>query len=295
MASYLDCKRQMHKKIIVLIGILFCIVTSHAQKNIYDNVEVDTAATQEEEVIVSPPEEETSTYNNEELKKEKKYLPGWGDEVDGDTLIKFRTVYINPDSVASWKSNSKYAWVKIIDSSLRASQKKDNNKAKESIKNYDDSPSALDNFFNSSFLRIFLWILAICFVAFIIYHLFLSKGVFGKASKRAAIAEEEEEIQDHLDNDFDRLYNKALAAGDTRMAMRYLFLKVLQKLNEKELIQFAVDKTNSMYAREIPLAKRNNFAQIALYYEYIWYGNTSVSIQHFDGIKNKVNEFINSI
>jgi Domain of unknown function (DUF4129) len=80
-----------------------------------------------------------------------------------------------------------------------------------------------------------------------------------------------------------------------RLAMRYLFLKTLQKLNERELINFAADKTNSQYAREIPAAKRNEFANLALYYEYIWYGNVGVQKETFDGIKTKFDTFLNKI
>jgi hypothetical protein len=283
----------MLKKIIVFIAVLCSMTTAHAQKNIYDNI--DTTASPIEEVVEPPVEEEVSTYNNETSKLDRKYFAGWGEDVLADTAINFRTVIIAQDSIYNWRKENKYAWIKNIDSALRAAKNKDKQKPQEPIKEYDNSPSSIDNFFNSSFLQVFLWIAAISFVGFIIYHLFLSKGIFGKASKRAKTDAIEEEVIDHLDNDFDSLYNRAYAAGDTRLAMRYLFLKLLKKLDEKELIQFAADKTNSIYAREMPPAKRNNFAQIALYYEYIWYGNAAVSAQTFDTIRNKVNEFLNSI
>jgi Domain of unknown function (DUF4129) len=98
-----------------------------------------------------------------------------------------------------------------------------------------------------------------------------------------------------MESNFENLQSKAYDAGDMRMAMRYLFLKTLQKLNDRELIRFAVDKTNTAYARELPQAKRNEFASLALYYEYIWYGNIAVQKETFDGIENKFNEFLNRI
>ena len=293
MASYLDCNMPMCKKIIILIFILFSIIAANAQRNIYENV--DTTATPLQETVEAPVVEETNTYNSEEVKEEKKYLPGWGEDVLGDTSINFRTININQDSIAILKENNKYAWIKNIDSALHAAQNKDKNKPQETYKENDNSPSSIDKFFASNVLQVFLWIMAGGFIVFIIYHLFLSKGLFGKASKRSTTAVVDDELVEHLDNDFDLLFNKAYSAGDNRLAMRYLFLKTLQKLNDKELIQFAADKTNSLYAKEIPAAKRNAFAQIALYYEYIWYGNAVVNTQTFDTIKNKVNTFINTI
>jgi hypothetical protein len=142
----------------------------------------------------------------------------------------------------------------------------------------------------------FLWGLAACFVGFILYQLFLSKGVFTKSRSTPKAVQIEDEIdEENLSNDFDALYRRAYNAGDMRLSMRYLFLKTLQKLNERELIQFAADKTNSQYAREMPAGKRNEFASLALYYEYIWYGNVSVQKEIFDGITTKFNAFLNKI
>ncbi len=284
----------MRKKIIVLSLVFYSTINAFAQKNIYDNIDTSITTTSIDTNIVEPYEKDT--YTDEAIKKEKKYLHGWGDNVLGDTSINFRTVNITQDSITNWKQKNKYAWIKIIDSALHAAHNKDTNKQQQPIKDYDNSPSAIDSFLQSSFLQLFLWIIALGFVSFIIYQLFLSKGVFGKASKKASkITIEEDVVEDNLDNDFDNLYNKAFAAGNTRLAMHYLFLKTLQKLNEKELIHFTADKTNSMYATEIPSAKRNGFAQIALYYEYIWYGNVNVPTPTFNSIKNNVDKFINSI
>ena len=291
MASYLDCNMAMHKKIFVFIVIFCCIFFSYAQKKEYDYKDSNSIETTIEEASIV---EKTNTYNNE-IVKEKKYFPSWGDDVLADTAINFRNLFDAQDSINNWKLQKKYAWISNIDSALLEAQKKAKSKEKDHIKEYNYSPSFLEKIFNSRLLEIFLWIAALGFVGFIIYHLFLSKGIFSKPSKRATTSALDEDIIDHLDNDFDSLYKKAYSAGDTKLAMRYLFLSLLKRLDEKELIQFAADKTNSIYIREIPAGKRNNFAQIALYYEYIWYGNATVSIQTFDTIKNKVNKFLNTI
>jgi hypothetical protein len=280
----------MLRYLFFLLITILCITKVNAQNEVYSD---STVPITEEKVVVDDYEDEDYDINKME---QPPSMPGWGEEVFGDTLVNFRYFEISEDSIKNLKNSTKYEWVKTLDSTLRQLQKKQENKpVPEPSKNYDNSTSALDHFFNSTFLKIFLWLAAAGFVIFIIYNLFLSKGIFTKTGNRVVKELEEEESIDHLDNDFDILFEKALDAGDTRLAMRYLFLKTLQKLNDKEHIQYAVDKTNSIYAREMPATLRNKFAQIAMFYEYSWYGNTAIPTQAFDSIKNTVNSFTNNL
>jgi hypothetical protein len=287
MASYLDCKKAMFKKIVFIVTLLGLYVVSFAQDNGYVQEDSNSII---ENVIAEPPaadEEEIKQHNGD-----------FGAEVLGDTSIYFNDFNLSEDSIMHWKKDKKYAWIKNLDSLLRERENKVKKQTQEISRqgnNLSEGLSATERFFNSTFLKIILWALAACFVAFIIFRLFLSKGIFGKASKKV-IAEVVQEEDDHnMDNDFHQLYKKAYAAGDIRLAMRYLFLKTLQTLNEKDLIRFALDKTNSIYVSELPLAKRNDFAGLALYYEYIWYGNFAVEKDAFDKIENKYNEFLNKV
>ena len=154
--------------------------------------------------------------------------------------------------------------------------------------------SFLDGIFNSGILQTLLWMAAISLLLFIIYKLFLSNAIFSKRLKKVKIeVEQEEDVT--LTNYYDALLRKAYNAGELRIAMRFLFLKTLQKLNDRELIRYSVDKTNSNYVKELPPAKRNLFASLALYYEYIWYGNAPVTKDTFDAIEIKFNDFLNRL
>jgi hypothetical protein len=291
----------MHKKIIILFLALLCLTNTYAQRSIYEDVDT-TEKTLDEVIIDSDVDTDvdttittsTVTYENNDIETPNSI----GDNIKGDTTIFFRNVFISPDTITAWKNSKKYEWIKSIDNFLKDKVDKDKKDTEENMKRIGKASkgfSAMDNFLNAGIFKMLLWIIAACVLGFIIYNLFLSKGVFGRASKK--ITKEIEEVidEDSLDNDFDSLYKKAYAAGDNTLAMRYLFLKTLQKLNDKELIHFAPDKTNSMYVRELPQTKRNDFAQLALYYEYIWYGKTAVQQQVFDGIVKKYNEFLNKI
>jgi hypothetical protein len=314
MASYLDCNKEMHKKILILFFVIIANVHTNAQRNMYEDID-STVVENEEET-----EEETTVITTKPYQQEKIIEVAPEEDkiftkvtIDGDTTIQFRDIYINPDSLYAWKHDKKYAWITNLDSLLRQqkiefeeAKNKTNNQTKKRERKTNEGTeeegievprfNSFDNSLNSPIFKIIMWTLAIAFVGFILFKLFLSDGIFGKAGKKTDSVKEVEEIaDDNMENDFDSLYRRAYNAGDMRIAMRYLFLKTLQKLNDNELIQFASDKTNSQYAREIPAAKRNDFAQLALYYEYIWYGNIVVKKETFDEIATTFNNFLNKI
>ncbi len=294
MASYLDCKIAMHKKVILFFLIHFCAAELQAQNNSFDDTPATDTVFRNDDDVEAP-----IIYDDNNELETKDYNSTFAEDVLGDTTVYFRDLITSPDSLKSWRENKKYAWINNIDSLLRDKQQKEDEEAQNDMRkgrNLSDGLSGFERFLNSGFLQLLLWIIGGGVVAFIIYRLFLSKGLFGTAGKKVKnVIEEQEEIDNNMESDFESMQRKAYAAGDLRVAMRYMFLKTLQKLNDKELIRFAADKTNSAYTRELPQAKRNEFASLALYYEYIWYGNIAVKKETFDGIENKFNEFLKRI
>ncbi len=206
-----------------------------------------------------------------------------------DTILKIYPIEISPDTVAHWKSKKEFAYVKNLDSLLEASQKK------EKVKNRDNSGgpnlSLLGKIFNSAFLKTLLWMMACIFVAVVLYQLFKNKGLFA-ARVVKSVEEETPSIPENiLEQDFESLIQKAKKEEDYRLATRYQFLKTLQKLKEKELIEFSVEKTNGLYVREIPEKWRNDFAGLILTYEYVWYGKFNLKLQQYELLQQKYISF----
>ena len=244
---------------------------------------------------VLPQIKEDSSYlldNNDNTEIETS--SGFAKEVLSDTSISFSDFSIPKDSITGLKVKKEYSWITNIDSFLLATKKEADNQSKIVIRQ-NSGNSFLSNFFNSGILQVFMWLIAGGFLIFIIYKLFLSQALFARRSVKSNIHITAEDNDDTLVKDYDVLLRKAHADGNWRYAMRYLFLKTLQTLNEKEMIKYAVDKTNSAYAKELPLTKRDDFASLALYYEYVWYGNVVVEKDVFDSIENKFNNFLNKI
>lgn len=73
--------------------------------------------------------------------------------------------------------------------------------------------------------------------------------------------------------DFDKLIKKAIKDNNYRLATRYLYLKTLKILADKEIIEWHFEKTNSDYLNEIKDANTKGlFKRVSYIYDYIWYG-----------------------
>jgi hypothetical protein len=214
-------------------------------------------------------------------------------DILSDTTLYISNIVIPQDSLKSWKANKRFAYVNNIDSLLKLKQQEEmedyKNRLKEKPNNF------LSRLFSSGILQVLFWMVAIGFVVFILYRLFLSNGIFKRevASRTVNAVEEEPVIATVAD--YDKLIHQSVKLADYRMAVRYLFLKTLASLADKELLHYAADKTNYQYVQEIRDDKRNEFASLVLNYEYIWYGNFSLTAELFTAIEKKFSSFNNKI
>ena len=243
----------MHKYILISF---FSVVTFSAangqQKNhVYD----DTVTT-----IVDA--QDSYDYNNEKIR----------DTIYIDTTLYYKQPALSPDSVTAWKNLKDFAYVKKLDSLLKAA--KENQHKPEPEPEPKQGNNWLAKIFSLKGVQFFLWSLAILFVLFLLYKLFLTDGVFRKkttVAKSAAPTVEEETIKN--ESDLEILIKQAIQNGNYRLAVRYQYLQTLYKLAAKKLVELAADKTNNQYVREIANKNyQNDFAALTLNYEYVWYG-----------------------
>lgn len=81
--------------------------------------------------------------------------------------------------------------------------------------------------------------------------------------------------------------------GDTRQSIRLYYLWLLRILKEQEIIEWLPEKTNNDYLSEIKNdSLRKKFAQLSYLYNYIWYGEFSVTEQEYIKAKNEFISFI---
>lgn len=251
----------MHRLRYISLFLLLFATASQAQKKFEY---VDTALLQQEEI--SAPVEEFSG-NDSAIPVEHDVEADVTEPMD--TTLTANYLFLPLDSVKQWRREKAYAYTTYLDSLLRAKNK---SKTKSTIR--VPQGGLFNNFLGSGFVSVLLWTLAILFVVFIVYRLFLADGAFKRKTTQVnnALAEAEEgEISS--DSDFDGLISHALQSGNYRLAVRYQYLRALHTLANRSLLVLAPDKTNFQYVREIANRElREAFAAITLHYDYVWYG-----------------------
>ncbi|MBC7936658.1 MAG: hypothetical protein H7Y86_15010 [Rhizobacter sp.] len=261
----------MGKRILILFFIMNCAAVLQAQSNDYDTVTVE-----------APIEEVTSAERYEEEI-----------EMPPDTNLVKHLINIEKDSIDSWRRKKAFAYMSNIDSLLKASQE---TKSQPRVNTRGpQGVSFMSRLLGGPVVKIILICLAVFFVGIIIYQLLKSKGIFqaSSASKVSATPQEEDELL--LQNDFDQLVQQAYKLGDYRMAVRYLFLKTLQQLRDKNQINYEPDKTNSRYVYELPANWRNEFSRLIFQYEYVWYGHFDIDIKQYELVQNGFHTFLQKV
>ncbi|PLX04850.1 MAG: hypothetical protein C0594_08690 [Marinilabiliales bacterium] len=87
--------------------------------------------------------------------------------------------------------------------------------------------------------------------------------------------------------DLEEMLKKALGDKNYRIAIRLMYIKLLKQLSDHEIIRWEKQKTNFDYRYEIKEEQlRSEFDTLSNTYDYVWYGNFSVSESYFTHIKN---------
>lgn len=272
----------MRKLILISVGLLLFACGIHAQHRQVNNGSDST-------VIIDGSDEKTEETVVEEVQPASETKTQ--DTLFIDTTVYYNRLEISPDSIAAWKSQKAFSYIKNLDSLLKARQQKQPEKQQEPESSAGNS--WLSSLFASVVFQAILWIFAISFVLFILYRLFLAEGAFRKkttSSNVVAPAAEEEVIDS--ESDFELLIKQAVQQGNFRLAIRYQYLQTLHKLADKQLVQMAADKTNYQYVREISNQNyQNDFAALTLNYEYVWYGEFAIDEITYRRLENGFVQF----
>lgn len=145
------------------------------------------------------------------------------------------------------------------------------------------------------------WIILILLAGIIIFLVLKYtnlKDVFSKKTKVkydlkfTEISATEQEIREVKDQHIiDAIDNE-----DYRLATRYCFLKMLKLLSDKELIRWKEYKTNSDYIAELKNVNlKESYHYVGRIFEYVWYGEFSLSKDDFLMVYDRFNEIYKTI
>ena len=272
----------MRKAIYISLLLMGFLSAARAQKKV---IYQDTSLLQKEEHFSEPVEE----YVVEDSTAVVSPVVELEEETADTTLYK-NDVTFAYDSIKNWRNSKEYAYTKYLDSLLKNINKKD---VKQTQPQQRPRDGILSSLLNSNMVSVLLWTLAIGFILFILYRLFLADGAFKRRSKSAknAEAEVEEEIITN-ESDFDALITQAMQSGNYRQAVRYHYLRTLHLLAGKNLLELAPDKTNFQYVSELSnRSYQQAFASLTLNYEYVWYGEFEIDKNIYEKIENNFTGF----
>jgi len=148
-----------------------------------------------------------------------------------------------------------------------------------------------------AFLRILIYVLLGIAIILIVRYL-MFKNTNWQIWKKPKPAVEQFEVGEESDlrNDYPALIQKALDQKDHRLVIRYYYLWLLSKLDAQEIIDFHPEKTNSDYLHEIKnQAHRKDFSYLSYLYDYIWYGEISMSDNDFSKIRKNFDSKLNEL
>ena len=140
------------------------------------------------------------------------------------------------------------------------------------------------------------YIMAFCLLALLIYVIFKLAGlnianIFNRHSREIAIPYTES-LENIHQITFDEEIEKALNQRNYRLAVRLLYLKTLKQLNDAQLINWQIEKTNSAYLNELTdMEQRQSFSILTRQFEYVWYGDFPVDGRSFQNINTLFNDF----
>ena len=82
--------------------------------------------------------------------------------------------------------------------------------------------------------------------------------------------------------DYDQAINEAVTSKNYKLAIRFLYLKTLQFLSQKELIKLKDWKSPFDYNRELKPELVPIYGDLTKLFEYVWYGDFNAKAEDFE-------------
>lgn len=132
-----------------------------------------------------------------------------------------------------------------------------------------------------------IYFILIGIAIYILIRLLAGKEAVSFFSKKNTVVAPIDFAEEHIENvDLNQLIQEALSAKDYRLAIRYMYLKVLQELSAQHLIEYHFEKTNGDYYNEIQhTALKQKFNKVSYLYENIWYGEFELDEKEYSSAK----------
>ncbi|MBO9565997.1 MAG: DUF4129 domain-containing protein [Niastella sp.] len=150
-------------------------------------------------------------------------------------------------------------------------------------------------FLSDSTVRTIIYIILGVILVLIIYRIVVVNNLFMTPASRKRIEESQEPETEIDDNDLDTKVRKAIQEKNYRLAIRFMYLKTLRSLNEKGWIRYHAQGTNNEYINQVHhYGAGNEFRFLTHVYEYVWYGEFSLTEEQFNKVQQNFQHFYNT-
>lgn len=207
------------------------------------------------------------------------------------------------ESLYRLKKNRAFGYMNYLDSLLRlrnqpqhdSTEVRDSGQFKKNIKHHQNN-SYFNKLLNSRPVKTFFWLAAIFFIGFILFNLIIKNGFLRTKTKHTLKSNEAEAFHGLAGySEYDEWIAKAEQHGNLNLAVRYLFLRSLKVMADRQIIDFSPEKTNRDYIEQIPVIHRYAYTNLIRNYEYIWYGKFLITKEKYQQIKLLFKDFENKI
>jgi Domain of unknown function (DUF4129) len=273
----MDLKRNntsMHRFILISVLLLLNIIVQ--AQGINSTVAVDSVAIDQEESSPSLIQENQTVQNGLDASNE----PVWTDD--------------------DWKKA-----IEDIEYTEEEKKKKKEEEKQEEAPEEEIEYNERSFDFNEWMRNIFLSPLAkiICILVVLLLLILLIVRLMSARIKgtKLKVSEQISAIPDNLEDnlvetDLEKYLRLALESGDHKMAVRILYLMLIQLLNEQKYIKWKKEKTNRDYLNEMRSRENyNTFRDLTLLYEVVWYGDRSIDQKDFTRVRNAFEQYNKTI
>jgi hypothetical protein len=151
------------------------------------------------------------------------------------------------------------------------------------------------DFFQGSGARTLAYILLAALLIFVIYRVVVVNKLYMVYASKKIRSDEDSESDIH-DDDLEDKIQKAVAAKQYREGVRYLYLKTLRTLSEKGLIRLHAQATNYDYVNQMDRhARAEEFRFLTRVYDYVWYGEFTLTDEQFNLVHNNFKNFFDAV
>jgi len=148
---------------------------------------------------------------------------------------------------------------------------------------------------NGADAQLFMYVVAGFMLGFIVF-LVLRRALGGSGKKLMS-----DNIGELVEGDIQALDTKGLIAQavanqDYRLAVRLNYLDILKKLDQKNWIAWAANKTNQDYVRELSQSKYGaSFSMLTYHFDHAWYGDFRIEEKLYKKLETRFQEFHHNV